>query len=60
MSDLKDTLRTMILRMGPLNFKTPSSLLLAGPKLSGKKLLVDALCSEVGKGLNEYYPFYMK
>lgn len=45
--DVKNILRSLVLGMGPLELPKVKSLCIAGPPKCGKKLLVDALCTEM-------------
>lgn len=45
--DIKNTLRSMVLGMGPLELPKVKSLCIAGPAKCGKKFLVEALCTEM-------------
>lgn len=45
--DIRDSLRSMVLGMGPLDLPKVKSICIAGPPRCGKKLLVEALCSEM-------------
>jgi IQ and AAA domain-containing protein len=45
--DIKNTLRLMVFGMGPLELPKVKSLCIAGPPKCGKKLLVEALCTEM-------------
>lgn len=45
--DVKNSLRSMVLGMGPLELPKVKTLCIAGPPNCGKKLLVDALCTEM-------------
>ena len=45
--EIRDALRACILGMGPLNLPKPKSICIAGPNKCGKKVLVEALASEI-------------
>lgn len=45
--DVKNSLRSMVLGMGPLNLPKVKSLCIAGPAKCGKKILAEALCTEM-------------
>lgn len=47
--EIRQILRNTILGMGPLNVNRVKSLCLAGPPLTGKKFLVNAMCTDMGK-----------
>lgn len=58
--DVKNTLRSMVLGMGPLELPRVKSLCIAGPPRCGKKLLVDALCSEMNAVMFDLSPKIVK
>jgi IQ and AAA domain-containing protein len=47
LGDVREAIRGCLLGLGPQNVAKPKSLCIAGPPQCGKKLLADAICSEV-------------
>lgn len=45
--DIKNNLRSMLIGMGPLELPKVKSLCIAGPPKCGKKVLVEAICTEL-------------
>ncbi|XP_063709356.1 IQ and AAA domain-containing protein 1-like [Culicoides brevitarsis] len=56
LQELKNTIRTSILGMGPLDVSKPRSICFVGPPQSGKKFLVHAICSEINAVLFDLSP----
>lgn len=58
--DIKNTLRSMVIGMGPLELPKVKTLCIAGPPRCGKKLLVEALCSEMEAAMFDLSPQNVK
>jgi IQ and AAA domain-containing protein len=54
--DIKNTLRQMVIGMGPLELPKVKSICITGPTKCGKKLLVEALCSEMNAVMFDLSP----
>lgn len=54
--DVRNNLRMMFLGMGPLELPKVKSLCIAGPPKSGKKLLVEAICTEINAVMFDLSP----
>lgn len=49
MGEVKDILRSWTIGMGPLKINKPKSICIAGPPGCGKKFLVHAIATDIGK-----------
>lgn len=54
--DVKKTLQSLVLGMGPLELPKVKSLCIAGPPKCGKKFLVEALCTEMNAVMFDLSP----